>query len=142
MPAATKRSAASEAWQLVNELVHSQRRAFLAIASEVQLSVPQAMALRHLDPDRPMAMSELAGFLRCDNSNVTGIIDRLEDRDLVRREPSDQDRRVKMLVVTPGGEALRERLAELSDRPPAAIAQLDPDDQIALRDILRTALDR
>ena len=88
MATATKRSAASEAWELVNELVHSQRRALMAIASELELSVPQTMAMRRLDPERPMPMSELAGALRCDNSNVTGIIDRLEDRGLVRREPS------------------------------------------------------
>jgi MarR family transcriptional regulator, organic hydroperoxide resistance regulator len=140
MATATKRSAASEAWELVNELVHSQRRAVMAIASELELSVPQTMALRRLDPDRPMAMSELAGALRCDNSNVTGIIDRLEDRGLVRREPSVQDRRVKMLTVTAKGEALRERLRELWDRPPAALAELSEDDQIALRDLLRRAL--
>ncbi len=140
MATATKVSAASEAWQLVNELVHSQRQALMAIASELELSVPQTMALRRLDPERPMAMSELAGALRCDNSNVTGIIDRLEDRELVRREPSAQDRRVKMLTVTPKGEALRDRLAALWDRPPAALAELDPEDQVALRDILRSAL--
>jgi DNA-binding MarR family transcriptional regulator len=140
MPTATKRSAASEAWELVNELVHSQRQALMAIAAEVELSVPQTFALRRLDPERPMAMSELAGSLHCDNSNVTGIIDRLEDRGLVRREPAAHDRRVKMLIITPKGESLRARLAELSDRPPAALAQLDGDDQIALRDILRSAL--
>jgi len=140
MPTATKRSAASEAWELVNELVHSQRQALMAIASELELSVPQTMALRRLDPQRPMPMSALAGALRCDNSNVTGIIDRLEDRGLVRREPSTHDRRVKMLSVTPKGEALRRRLSELSDRPPAALARLHPDEQIALRDILRHAL--
>jgi len=140
MATATKRSAASEAWELVNELVHSQRQAVMAIASELELSVPQTMALRRLDPARPMPMSELAGALRCDNSNVTGIIDRLEDRGLVRREPSAQDRRVKMLTVTVKGEALRERLRQLWDRPPAGLASLDEDDQIALRDLLRRAL--
>jgi DNA-binding MarR family transcriptional regulator len=87
-----------------------------------------------------MPMNKLAGALRCDNSNVTGIIDRLEDRGLVRREPSANDRRVKMLTVTPEGEALRERLTLLWDRPPAALAELDADDQIALRDILQRAL--
>jgi DNA-binding MarR family transcriptional regulator len=140
MSTATKRSAASEAWELVNELVHSQRRAVMAIASELELSVPQTMAMRRLDPDHPMPMNKLAGALRCDNSNVTGIIDRLEDRGLVRREPSANDRRVKMLTVTPEGEALRERLTLLWDRPPAALAELAADDQIALRDILQRAL--
>ena len=34
-----------------------------------------------------MPMSELAEAMRCDNSNVTGIADRLEDRGLVERRP-------------------------------------------------------
>ena len=140
MPTATKRSAASEAWELVNELVHSQRRAVRAIASDLELSVPQTMAMRRLDPDHPMPMNKLAGALRCDNSNVSGIIDRLEDRGLVRREPSPNDRRVKMLTITPKGEELRERLNQLWDQPPPALAELDGDEQVALRDILRRAL--
>ena len=45
-------------------------------------------------------MSELANALFCDNSNVTGIVDRLEERGLVRREAAEGDRRVKLLVLT------------------------------------------
>jgi hypothetical protein len=44
----------------------------MAIASEFDLSPPQVMALRQLDPDEPKTMSELAIALRCDNSNVSG----------------------------------------------------------------------
>ena len=80
------------------ELIHLSKRRFMAIASEFELSPPQVMALRQLDPDEPKPMSELALALRCDNSNVTGIVDRLEDRGLVERRPAEHDRRVKMLV--------------------------------------------
>jgi MarR family transcriptional regulator, organic hydroperoxide resistance regulator len=71
------------------ELMHLSKQRFMAIASEFDLSPPQVMALRQLDPDEPKPMSELAIALRCDNSNVTGIVDRLEDqralRDIMRR---------------------------------------------------------
>ena len=40
-------------------------------------------------------MHEIATRLACDNSNVTGIVDRLEARGLVTRRPGEQDRRVK-----------------------------------------------
>ena len=40
-------------------------------------------------------MSALAGLLMCDNSNVTGIVDRLEALGLVERRPAEHDRRVK-----------------------------------------------
>jgi DNA-binding MarR family transcriptional regulator len=142
--AATRRRAspAGEAWALMHELFHASRRRFLAVASEFDLSPPQVRALGMLDPERPVPMSELAGALHCDNSNVTGIVDRLEDRGLVERRSASHDRRVKMLAVTPRGAELRARLAERLEEAPEPLARLSPDDQRALRDIMRRALDR
>ena len=85
-------------------------------------------------------MSELATALRCDNSNVTGIVDRLEARGLVERRPGERDRRVKMLEVTPEGEELRRRLHDRLSRPPEPLASLGEEDARALRDILARAL--
>ena len=84
-------------------------------------------------------MSELAERLHCDNSNVTGIVDRLEDRGLVERRPAEHDRRVKMLAITPAGADIRARLAERLEVPPEPLARLSADDQRALRDIMRRA---
>ena len=124
------------------ELIHLSKRRFMAIASEFDLSPPQVMALRQLDPDEPKPMSELAIALRCDNSNVTGIVDRLEDRGLVERRPGEHDRRVKMLMITERGAQVRAGLAARLDEPPEALADLSPEDQLALRDIMRRALGR
>jgi MarR family transcriptional regulator, organic hydroperoxide resistance regulator len=141
---ATRRrpSPASEAWALMHELFHASRRRFLAIASEFELSPPQVRALGVLDPDRPVPMSDLAEALHCDNSNVTGIVDRLEDRGLVERRSATHDRRVKMLVVTARGAEVRDRLAERLEEAPPPLARLGPEDQRTLRDIMRRALDQ
>jgi MarR family transcriptional regulator, organic hydroperoxide resistance regulator len=124
------------------ELIHLSKRRFMAIASEFELSPPQVMALRQLDPDEPKPMSELALALRCDNSNVTGIVDRLEDRGLVERRAAAHDRRVKMLSITPRGAEIRAALAARLDEPPEPLAALSLEDQRALRDIMRRALGR
>jgi DNA-binding MarR family transcriptional regulator len=141
---ATRRRAspAGEAWALMHELFHASRRRFLAVASEFELSPPQVRALGVLDPDQPVPMSELAEALHCDNSNVTGIVDRLEDRGLVERRSASHDRRVKMLAVTPRGAEIRERLAERLEQPPGPLANLSPEDQRTLRDIMRRALEQ
>ena len=133
---------ASEAWALMFELMHHSKQRFMAIASEFELSPPQVMALRQLDPDEPKPMSELAIALRCDNSNVTGIVDRLEDRGLVERQPAAHDRRVKMLSITPRGLEIRAGLSARLAEPPEPLAKLSIEDQRALRDIMRRALGR
>jgi DNA-binding MarR family transcriptional regulator len=133
---------ASEAWALMFELLHLSKQRFMAIASEFELSPPQVMALRQLDPDEPKPMSELAIALRCDNSNVTGIVDRLEDRGLVERQPAAHDRRVKMLSITPRGLEVRTGLSARLAEPPEPLASLSVEDQRALRDIMRRALGR
>jgi MarR family transcriptional regulator, organic hydroperoxide resistance regulator len=134
-------SPAAEAWGLMQQLFQASRHRFMAIAQEFELSPPQVMALKALDPERPVPMSELACALHCDNSNVTGIVDRLEDRGLVERRSAAHDRRVKMLAVTPEGAEVRERLRERLCDPPPQLAGLAREDQAALRDIMRRARD-
>lgn len=133
-------SAASEAWELVGELWHDHKHRFVAIASEFELSAPQVWALKALDPDEPVPMSALAGTLHCDASNVTGIVDRLEHRGLVERRPAQHDRRVKHLVLTDRGREIRAQLLRRLHAPPGPLADLSPEDQQQLRDLLRRAL--
>ena len=130
----------TEAWSLMQEAMLGQKGRMFAIASEFELAPAQVMALGRLEPGRPCAMSELAGALRCDNSNVTGIADRLEARGLVERRAGEHDRRVKELHLTEAGAELRERLWERLSRPPEAIAGLSTEDAETLRDVLRRAL--
>ncbi|MBI5105216.1 MAG: MarR family transcriptional regulator [Solirubrobacterales bacterium] len=127
----------SEAWSAMRDLMMAQRGTMLAAASELDLSPPQLLALRALHPGEPAPMSALAQVLRCDASNVTGIVDRLEDRGLVQRRPAPHDRRVKHLVLTERGEELRRRAAAWLDAPPPGFEALSADEQRELRDLLR-----
>src|SRR3984885_4411130 len=69
--------------------------------------------------DRVVTMKELAHHMGCDASFVTGIADTLERHGLARREPSQRDRRVKNLVLTPEGITAKERMmAQLAVRMP------------------------
>ena len=99
----------------------------------------QAHALRVLDPDRPLPMRDLASELLCDASTVTSLVDRLEERGLVRRRPDPDDRRVKALEVTAAGIAMRERIASVVSAEPHLLA-LSPDEQTDLRALLMRVL--
>src|SRR5215471_7081797 len=109
---------ASEAWSLLFRLFVTQRGRVPQVAAEFELSPMQATVLRLLEPDSPLPMRTVAARLCCDASNVTGIVDRLEERGLVQRQASPKDRRIKMLVVTDSGIAMRTQLLErLAEAP-------------------------
>jgi MarR family transcriptional regulator, organic hydroperoxide resistance regulator len=132
-----KTTLTEEIIDLVFEFVGRMGAHLDSCAAGFDLSPPQALALLSLDEPRPMG--DLAQRLRCDASNVTGIVDRLESRDLVERRVDGADRRVKNLVLTDTGTALLDRLKArlLQDVP--AIGSLSKTDQRALRDLLRRA---
>jgi DNA-binding MarR family transcriptional regulator len=130
-------AAALEAWTAVRALAMEQRGRMLAVSASAELTPPQVFALLALTPGEPAPMSSLAGLLRCDASNVTGLVDRLAARGLVRREAAPHDRRVRHLVLTESGIALRTRIAEQLHAPPPGFAALSAAEALELRDLLR-----
>jgi DNA-binding MarR family transcriptional regulator len=127
---------AHRAWQLLMRFFFVQRGHLPSAADEFGLSPVQCHVLHLIEPGRPMAMRRLAETLSCDASNVTGLIDRLESRGLVLRRPSPDDRRVKVLDLTPTGSRLRAELLRRMTRRRLPLAQLSADDQRALVRIL------
>lgn len=58
-------------------------------------------------------LTDIAKKTLKDGPTITGIIDRLEDEKLIRRERTKEDRRVIRAVVTPKGHSLREKLLKM-----------------------------
>ena len=111
--------AAREAWRLFWRIFLEDKRRRWEILSELGISPQQAMALGTLEPGQPLPMSALAAELHCDNSNITGIVDRLEAAGLAERRPSERDRRVKAVALTGQGIAMRGVVQQrMSDPPP------------------------
>ena len=132
---------ACDAWRMLVRLSMSQRASLPSLASELELSPAQCHVLHLIEPDRPIPMGQLAETLACDASNVTGLVDRLETRGLVRRRPSTTDRRVKVLHLTPTGCRLRALLVDRMTAPPDALERLSPREQQELVRILRRLLE-
>lgn len=132
-----KGDTAREAWSLLMALVYPPP--FLEIARQFDLRPAAMGTIKALE--RPRTMGEIADALRCDPSNVTGIVDGLEQRGLALREPSPEDRRVKLIALSAEGRRLRARLTRAMEAPPVWIEGLSEDDRRALRDLLRRAAD-
>ncbi|MET7637976.1 MarR family transcriptional regulator [Streptomyces sp. NPDC005438] len=108
-------------------------------ASRHGLSGAQARVLSLLYAE-PLPMRQVARVIRCEPSNITGIVDRLEERGLVERQPNPADRRVKLAALTDEG---RRVVRELRDNLPFArqpLAALTTEQRLQLRDLLRRVL--
>ena len=86
-------------------------------------------------------MSRLADTLSCDASNVTGLVDRLESRGLVRRRSSPQDRRVKVIQLTTTGARLRTQLLRQMTGGTLPLSRLSLDQQRTLVKLLEALVD-
>ena len=72
------------------------------------VSAAQINCLLALHENGPLPPSQIAKHVMVNSSTVTGIIDRLEKKDLVKRLRVSQDRRVITVELTQSGEILAE----------------------------------
>ncbi|MFF7444442.1 MarR family winged helix-turn-helix transcriptional regulator [Streptomyces sp. NPDC008122] len=110
---------------------------FTVAAASENLTASQGKALTVLRRG-PAAMRTLAETMACDASNMTGIIDRLEQRGLVRREADASDRRVKNVTLTAEGERVTDAIRAKMRTTQEGLDRLDDQD----RDCLYTLLER
>ena len=82
---------------------------------------PQQAQLLGLVAERGFTHGELAGRLDCDKTNITGLVNRLERRELIKRRPDPNDRRASRVFLSDQGAQLVSELrtgltAALADR--------------------------
>ena len=132
---------ACRAWQLLVKFFFAQRERLPSLGEEFELSPVQCHVLHLIEPERPLPMGRLADTLGCDASNVTGLVDRLEARGLIQRRPSADDRRVKVIQLTPTGSRLRAQLLRQMTGRSCPLSRLSPRQQRSLVRILEVLVD-
>jgi MarR family transcriptional regulator, organic hydroperoxide resistance regulator len=132
---------ACRAWQLLVRFFFAQREHLPTLDGELELSPIQCHVLHLLEPGRPLPMGRLAGMLGCHASNVTGLVDRLEARGVVQRRPSADDRRIKVLDLTPEGSRLRAQMLRRMTTGARPISRLTVGQQRMLVKILEVLVD-
>lgn len=89
--------------------------------------------------DARPSQRELSEFLQLDPSQIVSLIDDLEGRGLVRREPDATDRRAKVVVATDAGRELATKAqGTVAAGNDAWFARIAPDDRDRLTEMLRT----
>ena len=131
----------SQTWEVADrffELIGRIIREGESLAQELGVPMPFVKALHFLDC--PLAMKELGKRMHCDASFVTLVADMLEKRGLARREPHPADRRIKNVVLTEDGLALKQKIeTEITARMPWN-KSLDCDERTQLLALIRKML--
>jgi DNA-binding MarR family transcriptional regulator len=109
--------------------IHSRK-----LAANHQITGHQLVCLMMINDNGPITETSVARLSQLSNSTVVGILDRLEEKGLIKRERSMQDRRRVYVSVTAKGKRLATKgpsplqdslvagLKELPDLEQAAIA--------------------
>jgi MarR family transcriptional regulator, multiple antibiotic resistance protein MarR len=80
------------------------------------LNAMQYAVLKQLAEGAVHTAADLCRYMYYDTGSMTRILDRLEEKGLLRRERSPDDRRVVFLRVTPAGRAQLPRLRAIGTR--------------------------
>ncbi|MFC7467925.1 MarR family winged helix-turn-helix transcriptional regulator [Actinomadura keratinilytica] len=91
-----------EVVELIGAVVARYHEEYDRAAAEQALTGAQARVLGLLSIEA-MPMRQIARRLKCEPSNVTGIVDRLALRGLVERRADPGDRRIKVAALTAEG---------------------------------------
>lgn len=130
-PAAAARA---EVVELLFEYVDRLRVHFEDVSAHHGLTPVQAKVLMFVDEPSPMRC--VAELLGCDPSNVTGVVDRLEERGLLERAVDPSDRRVTSLRSTQSGRTVRDALGAALFKDVPGMSGLSRDQVAGLRDLL------
>ena len=97
--------------------------------------------LRRAGPPFRLSPKTLSHSLMLTSGGMTGRLDRLENRGLVRRSPDPDDRRGLLVTLTDDGLELVDRAVEVGlTAQQQVLARLPPADRARLADLLRDLL--
>lgn len=129
----SKAALARRAWSVMFDFLMRSAPERLEALARRGLTPNDSRALTSLDPDAGRTMRSLADEWRCDASNATWIVDRLERLNLAERRTTPHDRRVKLVVLTAKGAKTKAQLLEEFHAPPPELLEMDRADLEAVR---------
>lgn len=99
------------------------------LASEYQITAPQLLCLLALEEKGPLTGVALARTVFLSPSTMAGILERLEEKQLIIRHRNQQDRRLVKASITEKGRVVAANApSPLQSRVAAALEQLPADE--------------
>jgi DNA-binding MarR family transcriptional regulator len=134
----TKAGSRQEVQQLMRVFAATYAHEMDSVANQLGLTRTQAVLLG--EAGEPGSIRELAARIGCDPSNLTGVVQRLGERELIVVEPDPLDRRVKRVALSKAGAQMVRQLNRGGSRLFAAIDDASPDELGVISNVLHRAL--
>ncbi len=91
-------------------------RSYRPILDELDLTYPQYLVMLALWEEEGIKVNQLSEKTRLDAGTLTPILKRLEAKGLLERRRSEQDERIRVLVLTQAGSQLRAQAACIPEK--------------------------
>ncbi|MEU9720695.1 MarR family transcriptional regulator [Streptomyces sp. NPDC047976] len=110
----------------------------LPVLREHGLAMWAYAVLLGLDDEPVRTQAALAREIGADKTRIIGVLDDLEDRGLIRRQPDPDDRRARVLSLTPEGRRTRDAVqSAIRQREERLLARLPAEDRRGFLNALR-----
>ncbi|QRP43955.1 MarR family winged helix-turn-helix transcriptional regulator [Amycolatopsis sp. FDAARGOS 1241] len=127
MPSGDDDEVAERVWARVRSLVLDRHERKREVCDALGMSFIKIKALRRVAA-RPLTMSELTEQLNTDRPYTTHVVDELVRRGLVLREQHPEDRRSRVVTVTPAGHDAAALANRILGEPPKAMLAMSSED--------------
>jgi DNA-binding MarR family transcriptional regulator len=139
IPADAKGDTAGDLLLELGPLVAGEKAAFATRCHERSISMAHVFLMSMIDKHGAIPMTRVAEFLGSGLPTATGLVSRMEERGLIRRDHDTKDRRVVLVSLTDAGAAeIRDLHETRQRRMAAAITHLSPTEQTNLLTAIRS----
>ena len=110
-------------------------RRYRPLLEPLGLTYTQYIAMMAFWENKTLTVGRLGELLHLDSGTLTPVLKKMEKSGWIRRERSRTDERQTIVTITPDGEALRERAAEVPQQM-MQCTSLESDDALQLYTLL------
>jgi DNA-binding MarR family transcriptional regulator len=123
----------------IRQIVRSINLESKKVQSDFGVSIPQVLCLEFLkqSPGYQASQKDIRDHLKLNSSTVTGIISRLESKNLLARLPKTGDKRVTYITLTSQGDELLKKTPDLlQQRLALKLSKLTEDELLQINESL------
>ena len=106
---------------LIHQTAHALSQCYGTLMAPSGLTRPQVRVILWTDHMPGITQAELCEQLNSSAMAMTGLLDRMENKNLIKRVQDPKDRRVKRIFLTDGALALKPEMEAISEKLKAEV---------------------